>query len=152
MIRCRSVIGSVVLGCAGCGGGVFDVAQVPLAGKVGGQAWSLGTIQTNAFLSASSDTFFVEAFPETFTPCTGDTSGATGNRVIMNIPKQAGTYALSFAFTQTFYVQASSLNLAATRGRILVEEVTDTMIRGGAHFEFDADNAVNGQFQTPICP
>ena len=142
-----------LMGIVGCGGGdAFDIATTPLSGKVGGQAWTVATTETNAFLSASSDTFFAQAYPETFAACSGADSGMTGNRVILNVPKVMGSFSLSFGFTQTFFIQTSHLNFAATRGRMVVDEITPTMIRGGTHFEVDPDNFVNGQFQIPICP
>jgi hypothetical protein len=150
MRRCSVVLGFMWV--AGCGGTGFDVSAGPMTGRVGAQTWTLGTAETGPFLSANSDTFFLQGYSDTVAACTGAGSGITGNRVIMNIPKAVGAYALSLDLTQTFYIQSSNLNLASTRGRIVVDEITDTTIRGGAHFEVDADNTVNGQFQATICP
>ena len=59
----------------------------------------------------------------------------------MNIPKTAGDYsAQAVELAQTFYLQATGVNLVATRAGCVVDEVTETTLRGGAHFEFDSDN------------
>ena len=64
-----------LLGVVGCGssndnGGSAAIATTPLAGKIGGQSWSLGTAETDSFLSDST-TFFVSMYSDTFTACTG---------------------------------------------------------------------------------
>ena len=43
-------------------------------------------------------------------------------------------------------------NLVTMRGRIVVDEVTATSVRGGAVIELNAENTVNGQFQANVCP
>ena len=43
-------------------------------------------------------------------------------------------------------------NLVATTGRVVIDEVTSTAIRGGAYLHYDADNTVNGRFEITICP
>ena len=150
MRQCTAFLGFMCI--AGCGGAGFDVAPGPLSGRVGGQPWTLGTAETEPFLSANSDSFFLTGYADSVAACTGAGRGVTGNRVVMNIPKAVGTYALDLNLTQTFFIQSSNLNLASTRGRIVVDEITDTTLRGGAHIEVDADNIVNGQFQATICP
>ena len=44
------------------------------------------------------------------------------------------------------------VNYVATYGRIVVNQVTATMVSAGAHFLFDGNNVVDGQFQAQICP
>jgi hypothetical protein len=68
--------------------------------------------------------------------------------------RQQGDYSLGLSLTATFVVDPRGLNenLVATRGRIVVDEVTATSVRGGAAIELNADNTVNGQFQANVCP
>ena len=134
----------------GCGGSI-EISNAPMSGFIGGTAWSFGSAETNAFLS-SSDQFFVDAYAEAVTPCTGAGSAVQGNRLIMNVPRQTGDYLLGSGLNETFYVQSTGFNYVATQGRIVVNQVTDTMLSGAGHFIFDADNDVNGQFQAQICP
>lgn len=137
---------------AGCGvGGAIEISTAPMAGKMGGADWTLATAETNAALSSKSTYFFVTGYAETLVPCTSAGSAISGNLLIMNIPKATGDYALNTTLSETFYVANGSYNYVATRGRIVVDEITATTIRGGAHFQFDGDNVVDGQFAAQIC-
>jgi hypothetical protein len=146
------MLGLASVAVTGCSNNAFEVAAGPLSGKVGGQAWTLGTAESNPFLSASSDTFFVDAYAESFDPCGGGGSSVKGNQVILNVPKITGAFALGDGFTQTFFLAINNVNLGVTRGRIVVDEITDTTVRGGANLQVDTDNFVNGQFEAQICP
>lgn len=137
-------------GCGSNGGSTTSISSQPLSGKVGGQPWTLGTGATNSFLSSTSR-YWVEAYAESFTPCTGSAS-ANADEIIMNVPMTVGHYAVSIDLNQTFYVAASDENLVATRGEIDIAEITATTITGGASFAYDANNSVDGQFQATICP
>jgi len=153
MTRLNGIVGLLVaLGCGGGSspGGGGAISSQALSGTIGGKAWTLGTAESNAFLS-EDDTFWVDAYAESFTPCTHATSLDTDN-LILTLPKAPGTYGLSLALTQTFYIAAGSKNLAATSGTIVIESVTATTISGAAKFAFNADNSVDGTFQATICP
>lgn len=141
----------VVLLIAGCSTGAFDISSAPLSGFIGGAAWSFGSAESNAFLS-SSDQFFVEAYAEAIAPCTGAGDQVRTNRLILNVPKATGDYLLGSGLNETFYVQETGFNYIATTGRIVVNQVSATMVSAGAHFLFDGDNVVDGQFQAQICP
>ena len=149
MKRARGVgiqVGLLCLGLAalagGCGGsssgGSTTISSQPLSGKLGGQPWTLGTGETNSFLSTTSQ-YWVDAYAESFTACTGSAS-TNADEIIMNLPMAIGTYALN------------SDNLVATSGEIDITEITATTITGGAKFAYDANNSVDGQFQMTICP
>lgn len=151
-----AIVLTIVLGvslAAACGGGgEIAISTATLTGQVGGVSWTLGTAESNAFLSSNSDQFFVDAYAETLAPCTGAGTGLNTSRLILNIPKTPGDYQLSAAITETFYVPATNSNFISGQGRIVVDEVTATTVRGGAHFFFDNANFVDGQFQAQICP
>jgi hypothetical protein len=134
-----------------CSTGPIEISTEPLSGVIGGANWTLASADTDAFLSARSDTFFATGYGEALTPCTGAGSASNGNRLILNIPKTAGDYVLSGSLNQTFYVPAGNTNYVSTEGRMIVEEVTATRIRASAHFRFDVANEVDGQFAVTIC-
>jgi hypothetical protein len=156
------VLGAACLasGCSDGGGAGGDatprtpIASSVLAGVVGGKPWSLGSADTDAFLSEDSTSFWVSAYAESGAPCETPIGGSGGNELILFVPKAAGDYSLGFSLTATFVVDPRGLNqnLVATRGRIVVEEVTATYVRGGAAIALDTDNTVNGQFQANVCP
>ena len=135
---------------AGCGGSI-EISDAPMSGVIGGMAWNFGSAETNGFLS-SSDQFFVQAYGEVVAPCTGAGNDVRTNRLILNVPRQAGNYLLGSGLNETFFVQMTGFNYIATDGRIVVSQVTDTMLSGGGHFIFDGNNEVDGQFQAQICP
>jgi hypothetical protein len=136
---------------AGCGAGPLDISDAPLSGLVGGTAWTFGSAESSAFLSMS-DQFFVTAYSEAVAPCTGAGDQVQSNWLILNVPKAPGDYALGSGLNETFYVQDTGLNYVATQGRIVVHQVTATIVSAGAHFLLDGNNVVNGQFQAQICP
>jgi len=148
------VVGFAMGGCGGGGssnGSGAPISSQPLSGKIGGQPWSLAIAQTDSFLSMG-DKFFVTMYPTTFTAC--DTFGAPSNvnTVIIELPKTAGSYNLSLDMNATLYEAATSDNRVATQGHVVIDTITATTISGGANFAFDANNAVDGQFQATICP
>jgi hypothetical protein len=132
--------------------GSIEIATTPLAGVVGGTPWTLASAESSAFLSEGSPTFYVTAYAESLTPCTGAGASVTGNLLLLNVPKTPGDFLLSPGLSQTFYVRANNLNLTATDGRIRVDKVDDSSVSGGAHFRFDGSNEVDGVFTVPICP
>lgn len=139
---------AVVIG-AGCGSGSATISSQPLSGKIGGQPWTLVTAETNS-VPLSPTQYSVNAYSESFTPCSGTASGTTDS-LILNFPMAVGTYAVTLNLNQTFYIPPSD-NLIATSGTIVISEVTATTISGGANFAYNADNSVDGQFQATICP
>jgi hypothetical protein len=150
----RTILLAACLG-SGCSIGPIEVSSAPMAGVIGGVAWSFGTAETNAFLSmaaSTSDQFFATAYQEALAPCTGAGDQVLSNRLLMKIPKETGDYLLGDGLNETFYVQSTANNYVATQGRIIITQVTDTMLSGRAHFLYDGNNEVDGQFQATICP
>ena len=70
---------------------------------------------------------------------------------IVGIPKTPGEYEMSLQRNMTFVV-GDSQNLIATKGRIVVDEVTATSVKGGLVGTYDGQNEVNGRFEVTICP
>lgn len=147
-------LASLALGCSddggdGGGGSATPIANGALTGKVGGEAFTVATAQVNAFLS-DEDAFWVDVSSEVLTSCN---DSATGNSLILNVPKKPGTYALSLSLNATFVVEggAETQNLIATKGSLRVDEVTSALVRGGISMAYDSDNSVNGEFEAIVC-
>ena len=145
------VLGSAV-GCGSSGGdgGNASIAATPLAGKIGGQSWSLGTGETDSFLSTSTH-FDVSLYSDTFTACSGSSSVDT--YLSLGMPATPGDYAISLQGEATAnFVVGGSQNLIASSGHLVIDAVTSTTITGGINVSFDGNNAVDGQFTAAICP
>ncbi|NVB81237.1 MAG: hypothetical protein HOV81_22770 [Kofleriaceae bacterium] len=130
------------------GGGSTTIESTPLAGKVGGADWTFVAGDTDAFLSEGDDTFFTSLYPATFTAC--GFSGPSGDHLIVGIPKAVGEYPMSLSRNMTFVV--GDQNLIGINGKIRVDEVTDTKLKGGLVGSYDGDNQVSGTFEVTICP
>lgn len=147
LVHAILLAGGLAPGCAG----PIEISDGPMSGKIGGVPWSLGSAETSGFLS-SADQFFVEAYAEVVAPCTGAGSQVRSNRLILNVPRETGNYLLGSGLNETFFVQDTGVNYVAVQGRIVVSQVTGTMLSGAGHFIFDGNNEVDGLFQAQICP
>ncbi len=130
-----------------------EIASTTMSGVVGGESWALVNAQTDAFLSKDEDDFWADLYAETMPSCT---SAATNTKphIILNVPRAPGDYPLSQALSATFVIEGTDStpdNLVATRGRLVVEEITSTLIRGGADIQFNSSNHVNGRFEIAVC-
>lgn len=140
---------------AGCGsdgddggGGSATIASGKLAGKVGGMSWTLAAAQTDAFFSDETE-FWVDLYSAAPTGC-GST--APGSNVILTVPNKVGSHALSLQLNGTFVIDnANQDNLVATQGTIRVDEITDTLLRGGVSMTYDDANSISGEFEATIC-
>ncbi|MFZ5893002.1 MAG: hypothetical protein ACOY0T_18220 [Myxococcota bacterium] len=130
------------------------IASTPLSGKADGKPWTFVNGWTDAFLSEGEPNYWAALYAESLTSC----SGIPDNKqpeLLMNLPRQPGTYKLSLQLNATFAIARASNdtdNLVATKGKLVIDEVTATQVRGGAFVEYDANNSVNGQFQIAVCP
>ncbi len=138
-------------GLAACGtddGSSTEIADTPLTGSVAGAAWTFVAGHTNAFLSEGEPDFFAALYPAAFTAC--GFSEPDGNHLIVSIPKTVGEYEMGTQRNMT-YVVGPGENLVTFEGRIVVEEVTATTVKGGLVSSYDADNEVSGRFEVTIC-
>ncbi|HEY8945856.1 MAG TPA: hypothetical protein VIM73_16420 [Polyangiaceae bacterium] len=141
-------IGLLHWGCSGGDDVDAEISDQSLSGTVGGNAWTFVRADTDAFLSEGEPEYWVDLYASSGAMC--QSSG--GDSIILLVPRNPGEYELGFARSATFVVEDTSNNLVATTGRIVVDEVTTTTIRGGAYIHFDDANSVNGQFEVNICP
>ncbi len=143
---------SLSAGLVGCGtdddGGSTTIESTPLAGKVGGKDWAFVAGHTSAFLSEGEDDFFTSMYPAAFTAC--GFSEPEGDHILVGIPKTVGEYPMSLSQNMTFVV--GTQNLIGINGKIRVDEVTATTVKGGLVGSFDGDNSISGTFEVTICP
>lgn len=152
-------LGLALFGCSGgddggdgSGGDAVAIEDRPLSGTVGGEPWTLARAETNAFLSEGEPDYWTDLYASPGTAC--ETSSLdSGHQLIVQAPREPGEYGLSSRRTATFVIEGDTLdNLVATTGRVVIDEVSATTLRGGAYVRFDADNSVNGRFEITICP
>lgn len=148
-----AVVAFCALGCSSSGDDdALSIASGPLSGKIDGQSWAFVAGETDSFLSDDKK-LFATLYAESFASC-GTGPAPAGRHLIFNIPPKAGDYRLSIGLTATFVIprDTGTDNLGATRGRLVVDEVTDSAVQGKAHVVFDAENEVDGAFQIARCP
>jgi hypothetical protein len=132
-----------------CGGDdEMSIDDTVLAGTVNGQSWSFRSGETDAFLSEGEDNFFASLYATEVEAC--GFGGPDGYYVIAAVPKATGEYEMSSSLNLTFAVGDSD-NLVTFDGVIRVDEVTDTVVRGGLAASYDGDNTVSGTFELTIC-
>lgn len=131
----------------------FAIGSGNLSGKVGGKSWTFVAGEASPPF-AGEDTFFAQLYSMSIPSACQNGPASSGDHLIFNVPMKPGDYRLSLGLTATFVVEndAATDNLGATRGRLVVDEVTDSVVRGKAHVVFDADNEVDGTFQVARCP
>jgi hypothetical protein len=141
------------MGCSssGDGGGTAPIATTTLAGKIGGQSWTLGSANSDSFLSSGSPNFFVDMYSEASIACGGSPTNSNENSFIANVPMTMGDYSLSLDLSATFVVGGSQ-NLIATSGHLAVTSVSSSTVTGGLNVSYNSDNAIDGQFTITVCP
>lgn len=134
--------------------GETDIPDTPLAGIIGGEAWTMKTAHTDSFLS-DEDSFFISAFEQSFEACASEPSDDP-NQVIFTLPTATGSgdFDLLGGISLTFVVREDDglNNLIATEGAYVIESVTDTQVVGKVLARFDDGNEVSGRFEARICP
>src|SRR5216110_1551635 len=88
-VGCGSGTG-VGAGGGGTGGGTTTISTQTLAGKIGGQAWTFATGETNAALS-TADELWVDLYAATFDTCVAFGAPSDADEVIMMMPKKPGS-------------------------------------------------------------
>jgi hypothetical protein len=147
-----AVLAALLLGaaCGGAssGGGGQAISSTPLAGKVGGQSWTLASGETDAFLSSGQADFFTTLYTESVATCTGAGFSVASNQIIVEVPMTTGDYMRPVTFVVD--PTGTNQNLIAT-GHVVVDQVTATSVSGGLYAKFDANDIINGQFQATVC-
>ncbi len=147
----RRWVVSLVLALAACGGSdepeePIAVSTRPLAGRIGGQAWTFAHGETTASLS-SGPKYFTSLFGDGAPGCG---AYSTADRALVFVPKVPGDYPFSTQQTGTFFVEGT--NRIAMRGRLIVEQVDAASVTARVHMIADADNEIDGEFVVSVCP
>jgi hypothetical protein len=140
---------------AACGGGdddapAYEIAETPLAGTVGGKPWTFVKGDATPMMFGDERELQIDLFPVDFETCGWDTPIAS--EILGTFPAEVGEYELSTGLNVTFVVDHE--NYWAIDGALVIDEVTDTKIRGGLHAiaKHDPGNEIDGQFEIDICP
>lgn len=140
---------------AACGGDDAGsdepIAQQNLTGLVAGQPWELVAGEINAFLSEGEDDYFASLYAAEYEEC--GFGAPEGPFLIVSIPKELGEKNLSLGQNMTFVQDnAENDNFVGTRGKIRVDEITETTVTGALRASFDSENEVEGELTVTICP
>ena len=97
----------LAVGCGGGGdgGGGATISSQPLAGKIGGQAWTFATGETTEALS-TSEQLWVDLYADTFDACVALGAPSNADVVTMMMPRTPGSYDVSLTLNATIYVPA----------------------------------------------
>jgi hypothetical protein len=148
--RCLVMLAFLSAGaCGGGSGGGGTIATGTLAGKIGGQAWSLVSGETDASLSMGQPDFFTSLYTEAVATCTGAGFSVASNQLIVMVPMTPGDYSRDVTFVVD--PQGANQNLVVLNGHVVVDQVTATTVSGGIAAQYDGNNSVSGQFQATIC-
>jgi hypothetical protein len=155
-MKCRGLripsagLALAVLFAASCGGTsdpAGGISSQPMSGKIGGQPWTFKNGQT---LGTAIEAYRVYASGTSFTPCAGEFPFEM-DQVILTVPEKVGSYDLTLLFNQSLASAATGATYIATRGKLVVESITATTIKGAAKLEGNADNYLDGTFEATIC-
>lgn len=137
----------------GGGGTTLEIADTPLAGTIAGQPWTFVDGETDAYLSRDEPDFFANLYAESISSCSF--ASAAGNHLIVAVPKTPGEYPFTTQLNMTFVVDDGAGgvdNLVSLTGKVRVDEVTATLVKGGLVGRYKSDNEVSGTFEITICP
>ncbi|HYP90585.1 MAG TPA: hypothetical protein VEQ59_20585 [Polyangiaceae bacterium] len=148
-----------VLGCSSSGsdddGAPLEIASGTLSGKIGGSAWIFAAGESDPFFSEAGEPFWADIYADSREPACSSARSTDKNHLILNVPRTPGDYRLSLTLNATFVIESAAAttdNLVATSGRMVVDEVSNDTVRGKAHIRYDADNEVDGAFHFTVCP
>ena len=124
------------------------ISNQPLSGKIGGRPW---TAMTDKTLVPRTKVYVVYIFGTAFPPCTNGLP-LDMDEAVLQVPDTAGSYDLDLTSAQSIVVGSIGQTLLTWKGRLVVESITATTVKGATKFEYDADNYVDGTFEATICP
>src|SRR6188768_3329367 len=87
-------------------GNDFTIASTPLSGKVDGKAWAFVSGATDGFLSQGEPTLFTTLYADSVAKC-GGVPSSSQPEILIELPRQPGTYPLSLSQNATFAISRS---------------------------------------------
>ncbi len=144
-----SLAASAAVGCGG-DGSRYTIDDGPLAGLFNGTDWKFVSGDTNDSLSDENG-YFATLHDTEITSCSGS-AGEGEAIVLVNIPKEVGTYDFDLDQGLTFVLERKEV--VSFTGVIEVESVTDTKVSAGLHavYNNDPNFEISGHFEVDICP
>jgi len=127
-------------------------SETTLAGKIAGGDWVFVSGRAKPSHSTSGNYYFDFWNVHQDQPC--QTFGADVDRKVLgSLPLVPGIYTIGSEASMTFSIlsEGSTSVLVITSGKIQIDEVTETEVRGKLLAEFDGDNRINGLFTINLC-
>jgi hypothetical protein len=124
---------------------VPPIADRVLSGTLNGAAWTAVSC-VKSDLQLKQDEFTCEIAAVAPKP---DEIDAKTPQLIVDIPKKAGSYPLSFSRSVTFFTPPEK-NVTAVYGQLVVYSVTDKAITFGLSAKQDKDNDVSGKMTLDV--
>jgi len=70
----------------------------------------------------------------------------------LTVPTAVGGYAFSPTISATFVLNdRNQSNLWATRGKVIVESITEAEVMARAFVDYDSNNRIDGRFTITVC-
>jgi len=128
----------------------LTIADQGAQGKIGGGAWKVLAGKAED----AGDSFSVTLYGEALADACADDSAATGDRVLLSLPKTVSTVDVDITKLQviTMVDMPDAMNYVSGAGKMAVTAVSATEVSGGLVASFNEDNEVNGKFTIPVCP
>lgn len=140
------VLGVFLAASCGASDPAAGISSQPLSGKIGGRPW---TAMTAGTLGPPTKIYGVYIFGTALPPCRMPDDM---DEVILQVPDTVGSYDLDLTLAQSIIVGSIGQTLLTWKGKLVVESITATTVKGATKFEYDADNYVDGTFEATICP
>ena len=150
--KTMAILFALLLTAAACGDDAEDsasmtIADQPLAGTIGGTAWTAQSGSAQPSGDELSVTLYGEAVED---PCGFVDSDVP--QMLFSVPNEEGEWELGFdnGRTVTFVVPPST-NTIATQGRVRIDAISDTAVTGGLVADAGADDNASGTFELTMC-
>jgi hypothetical protein len=135
----------------------WTIEDQPLQGSINGQPWTYSSGQASP--GFEDDEFSIDIYTGAPDPCAGfgDPDDAEDRKILASIPDTPGEYDLGWgedSHTITFFYSTEehpAMNVIATEGKLVIDEITDQTISGGLAAQYDSDNKANGRFELTRC-
>ena len=134
-----------------------DIKDQVVQGQINGSEWSYlsGTAEIDYW---DSTKISVSLYDSLIDGICDQFMVSTDRMVMFSVPGEEGEYQLSFNFsdggqtvTMVYDTEDVPMNMIASEGIIIVDEITDTDITVSLVAHYGSDNAVNGTATVPLC-
>lgn len=135
----------------------WTIEDQPLQGSINGQSWTYSSGRAGA--GFEDDEFSIDIYTGASDACAGfgDPNDADDRKILASIPNTPGEYDLGWgedSHTITFFYSTEehpAMNVIATQGKLVIDEITDETVSGGLAAHYDPENNANGRFELTRC-